>query len=67
MPEARRAFAGRLAAGGAPGAIGLNTLRRADGREEVLGGLVELAAEPGDRLTIESPGGGGWGRGRGRG
>jgi 5-oxoprolinase (ATP-hydrolysing) len=63
LSQRRGAYAPFGLAGGAPGAIGRNTLRRANGAEEVLGGLVELAAQPGDRLTIESPGGGGWGKG----
>jgi N-methylhydantoinase B/oxoprolinase/acetone carboxylase alpha subunit len=49
------------AAGGGPGAPGQNTLIR-DGREERLPGKVELQLRPGDRLRIETPGGGGWGR-----
>jgi len=32
-----------------------------DGREQVLPGKVELQLRPGDRLRIETPGGGGWG------
>jgi 5-oxoprolinase (ATP-hydrolysing) len=47
--------------GGSPGAIGRNTLRRADGTQETLGGQVQLAARAGDVLTIETPGGGGYG------
>ncbi len=45
-------------AGGAPGARGRNLL---NGRE--LPGKVCVEAAPGDRLTLETPGGGGWGRG----
>jgi N-methylhydantoinase B/oxoprolinase/acetone carboxylase alpha subunit len=41
--------------------MGRNTLIRA-GRDTVLPGKVELHLEPGDRLRIETPGGGGWGR-----
>jgi 5-oxoprolinase (ATP-hydrolysing) len=48
-------------AGGQPGALGRNTLTRADGRQEVLAGQVQFVAQPGDVLTIESPGGGGYG------
>ena len=48
------------AQGGAPGACGRNTLIR-DGREEPLPGKVELRLRPGDRLRIETPGGGGYG------
>jgi 5-oxoprolinase (ATP-hydrolysing) len=48
-------------AGGQPGVLGRNTLSRADGRHEVLAGQVQFVAEPGDVLTIETPGGGGYG------
>jgi 5-oxoprolinase (ATP-hydrolysing) len=48
-------------AGGLPGACGRNTLTRADGRREELGGCAELAVAPGDVLRIETPGGGGYG------
>lgn len=43
-------------AGGAPGAPGLNRL---NGRP--LPGKASFAVQPGDRLRIETPGGGGWG------
>ena len=48
-------------AGGAPGAMGINRVERADGRIETLGhiGQVEMAA--GDVFVIETPGGGGYG------
>jgi 5-oxoprolinase (ATP-hydrolysing) len=48
-------------AGGSPGALGRNSLRRADGRVEELPGQVRFVAHPGDELTIETPGGGGFG------
>ena len=47
--------------GGAPGGCGRNTLIR-DGRETALPGKIELQLRPGDRLRIETPGGGGYGR-----
>jgi len=47
--------------GGEPGERGANVLLR-DGVEEPLPGKVRFMAEPGDRLSIRSPGGGGWGR-----
>lgn len=50
--------------GGRPGAQGRNTLVRR-GREQTLPGKVQLDLEPGDRLRIETPGGGGYGRTRG--
>jgi 5-oxoprolinase (ATP-hydrolysing) len=48
-------------AGGEPGRLGRNGLQRADGRVEDLPALVQTVVEPGDILTIETPGGGGWG------
>lgn len=48
--------------GGAPGAIGRNTLRRAGSSDEIdLGGCFQIEVQPGDVLTIETPGGGGYG------
>jgi N-methylhydantoinase B/oxoprolinase/acetone carboxylase alpha subunit len=46
--------------GGGPGGRGRNTLIR-DGVEQPLRGKIELLLRPGDRLRIETPGGGGWG------
>jgi 5-oxoprolinase (ATP-hydrolysing) len=49
--------------GGAGGACGRNILRRAGSdTDEVLPPIVSVSVRPGDRLTIETPGGGGWGR-----
>jgi 5-oxoprolinase (ATP-hydrolysing) len=48
-------------AGGKSGAVGRNSLRRADGREEQLLALVQTDVQTCDVLTIETPGGGGWG------
>jgi 5-oxoprolinase (ATP-hydrolysing) len=48
-------------AGGQPGAIGRNILLRKDRPAELLSGQVQFTAEPGDRLVIETPGGGGYG------
>ena len=50
------------AQGGEPGASGRNTLIRADGTEERLPAKARLELHPGDRLRIETPGGGGYGR-----
>jgi 5-oxoprolinase (ATP-hydrolysing) len=48
--------------GGGNGACGRNILRRASGDvEEILPPIVSVSVRPGDRLTIETPGGGGWG------
>jgi len=46
--------------GGAPGAPGRNTLIR-DGEERPLPGKIDVDLRPGDRLRIETPGGGGYG------
>jgi 5-oxoprolinase (ATP-hydrolysing) len=48
-------------AGGQPGALGKNTLTRADGRVEELPNAAQVEVQPGDVLTIETPGGGGFG------
>ena len=47
--------------GGEAGARGRNLCLRADGRVEELAGRATVALAPGDRLRIETPGGGGWG------
>jgi N-methylhydantoinase B/oxoprolinase/acetone carboxylase alpha subunit len=48
-------------AGGKPGQRGRNTLIRSSGIEELLPSKAHLNLEPGDRLRIETPGGGGFG------
>jgi N-methylhydantoinase B len=48
------------AQGGQPGQCGENVLIRGD-VETQLGGKKTISVEPGDRLSIRSPGGGGWG------
>ncbi|MCC6238422.1 MAG: hydantoinase B/oxoprolinase family protein [Dehalococcoidia bacterium] len=58
----RRVFAPWGVAGGEPGALGRNTLIRADGTTSDLGPRAEVRVGPGDRVRIETPGGGGWGR-----
>ena len=47
--------------GGEPGALGRNTLHRADGTQEQLPGKAQFTARAGDVLSIETPGGGGFG------
>ena len=49
------------AQGGAPGARGHNSILRANGSVEALPAKARLELHPGDRLRIESPGGGGFG------
>lgn len=62
MLSERRAVAPWGLAGGEPGAMGVNRLVRAGGAEELLPGKFSRRVAPGDRLTIETPGGGGYGR-----
>jgi N-methylhydantoinase B len=47
--------------GGHPGAVGRNVLRRADGTEVELSSKGTWQLRQGDRIRIETPGGGGWG------
>jgi 5-oxoprolinase (ATP-hydrolysing) len=48
-------------AGGAPGALGINRVERADGRMENLDHIGSVEMTPGDAFVIETPGGGGFG------
>ncbi|CAM4360092.1 hydantoinase B/oxoprolinase family protein [Nocardiopsis rhodophaea] len=48
-------------AGGAPGALGSNSVQRADGTVEPFEGCGSVDMRPGDILVIETPGGGGYG------
>ncbi|MEX1018341.1 MAG: hydantoinase B/oxoprolinase family protein [Litorilinea sp.] len=61
MLSERREVAPWGLAGGAPGAPGRNTLIRADGHAQELPAKFTVRLGPGDRLRIETPGGGGWG------
>jgi N-methylhydantoinase B/oxoprolinase/acetone carboxylase alpha subunit len=56
----RRGYPPYGSRGGRPGVRGRNTLVR-KGREQILPGKVQLELHPGDRLRIETPGGGGYG------
>ncbi len=47
--------------GGAPGHPGRQTLYRSGGAVEPLAAVDGRVVEPGDRLVLETPGGGGWG------
>ena len=49
------------AQGGQPGQFGCNSIQRAGDKVEQLPGQVQIDAQAGDVLTIETPGGGGWG------
>ncbi|MDX1999955.1 MAG: hydantoinase B/oxoprolinase family protein [Thermoanaerobaculia bacterium] len=57
----------RGAAGGAAGAPGRQWLERADGTREPLGSVAGAELVAGDRVIVETPGGGGWGPERGEG
>jgi len=58
----RRKIAPWGLAGGKRGKPGRNLLRRASGQEEELPPKGEAELGAGDRIVIETPGGGGWGR-----
>jgi N-methylhydantoinase B/oxoprolinase/acetone carboxylase alpha subunit len=49
------------AEGGSPGGLGRNTVLHADGSVETISAKARLELKAGDRLRIESPGGGGFG------
>lgn len=57
----RRVGAPYGARGGKPGKSGRNTLIRSKGGEEQLPGKIQITLQPGDRLRVETPGGGGYG------
>jgi 5-oxoprolinase (ATP-hydrolysing) len=48
-------------AGGAPGALGINRVERADGSVELLAHIGSAEMAPGDVFVVETPGGGGYG------
>ncbi len=49
------------AAGGKPGAVGRNRVKRADGGRAALSGIGKVEMGAGDVFVIETPGGGGYG------
>ncbi len=61
--SSRRRVAPFGLAGGADGLPGRNRVVRANGDVETLGGTAEIELNAGDRLVIETPGGGGYGNG----
>ncbi|KAL4922131.1 Hydantoinase B/oxoprolinase-domain-containing protein [Aspergillus aurantiobrunneus] len=65
MLSERRVYRPYGLAGGEAGLAGLNLYvkRERDGTERVvnIGGKMELAVQPGERIVIHTPGGGGWG------
>ncbi len=48
-------------AGGGDGAPGRTTVVRSDGSTELLPGKCSIRLQPGEKIRIETPGGGGWG------
>jgi 5-oxoprolinase (ATP-hydrolysing) len=58
-----RVFPAFGAAGGQPGALGLNRVRRLNGEVEDLQHIAQVEMAPGDVFEIHTPGGGGFGVG----
>jgi N-methylhydantoinase B len=58
----RRRFSPYGLHGGEPGSAGLNILQRTDGKEEHPPSKFTGFVQPGDVLSIQTPGGGGWGK-----
>lgn len=56
-----RVFAPRGRAGGGPGRLGLQWVRHKSGAMTVLGCVNQVDCAAGERLIVETPGGGGWG------
>jgi N-methylhydantoinase B len=48
-------------AGGGDGAMARSVIHRADGREEIIPSKIATVLHPGDRVTVETAGGGGYG------
>lgn len=61
LTQRRGPYAPYGVSGGQPGGLGRNTLTRAGGQPQQLPNAAQFTAQPGDVLTIETPGGGGWG------
>ncbi|MGQ7458476.1 hydantoinase B/oxoprolinase family protein, partial [Streptococcus suis] len=59
--SSRRTIAPFGLAGGKDGAPGTQRVDRADGGAQTLHGVDRVTLAAGDRLTIETPGGGGYG------
>jgi 5-oxoprolinase (ATP-hydrolysing) len=57
-----RAVANPGAVGGSEGELGRNSVRRKDGRVEILPGCAETHVEAGEAIEIVTPTGGGWGK-----
>lgn len=63
LQSERRKLAPQGIAGGGDGQPGSNVLTRLDGTQLHLPGRCTFKAKKGERLMIETPGGGGWGKG----
>ncbi|KAG6353377.1 hypothetical protein INS49_007457 [Diaporthe citri] len=61
IPSERRSFAPYGMEGGGEGGRGRNTWVQRDGRRINIGGKNSIKADAGDRLVVETPGGGGYG------
>jgi N-methylhydantoinase B len=57
----RHVYAAPGLAGGGPGAKAVSVIRRTDGREEIIPSKRETRLNKGDRLVLETAGGGGYG------
>jgi N-methylhydantoinase B len=51
--------------GGEPGAAGRTEVLRSDGSRQQLAGKASVRVKAGERIRVETPGGGGWGRPQG--
>lgn len=58
----RHAVPAQGLAGGGPGACAASTIHRADGTVETIASKRVTTLSPGDRVVVETAGGGGWGR-----
>jgi N-methylhydantoinase B len=58
----RRVIAPWGLAGGGAGVVGANFVVRKNGKRSPLPGKTNLGLAPGDRIRVETPGGGAWGR-----
>ena len=61
LVSSRREFPPFGLRGGLAGAAGRQSIERADGCVEQVGGIAQMRLMPGDAITIETPGGGGYG------
>ena len=62
MLSGHRAAPNPGAMGGEPGELGRNSIRRNDGRIEILPGCAQTEVEAGEAIEIVTPTGGGWGK-----